>query len=106
MWIIKMKTISAGPDGVKLAGKEYKVTPEEGKKLVPVYAELVSKQEEILVPESKSAEEEIKQNIQKDIQQETVQEVKIDSFVCPDCQKEFKTKNALMSHSRTHKAGD
>jgi len=45
MWTIKMKTTSAGPDGVKQAGKEYQVTPEEGKQLVPIYADLVSKNE-------------------------------------------------------------
>jgi hypothetical protein len=46
LWKIKMKTTSAGPDGVKQAGKEYQVTPEEGKQLVPVYADLVWKPEE------------------------------------------------------------
>jgi hypothetical protein len=46
LWKIRMKTTSAGPDGVKQTGKEYQVTPEEGKQLVPVYADLVWKPEE------------------------------------------------------------
>ena len=45
MWKIKMKTTSAGPDGVKQAGKEYQVAPEEGRQLIPVYADLVWKPE-------------------------------------------------------------
>lgn len=46
LWKIKMKTTSAGPDGIKQAGKEYQVTPEEGRQLIPVYADLVWKPEE------------------------------------------------------------
>jgi hypothetical protein len=46
MWKIKMKTTSAGPDGVKQAGKEYQVSSEEAKQLIPVYADLVWKPEE------------------------------------------------------------
>jgi hypothetical protein len=45
LWKIKMKTTSAGPDGVKQAGKEYQVSSEEAKQLIPVYADLIWKPE-------------------------------------------------------------
>ena len=46
LWKIKMKTTSAGPEKSMLAGKEYDVSQEEAKQLIPVYADLVWKPEE------------------------------------------------------------
>lgn len=45
LWKIKMKTTSAGPEKSMLAGKEYDVSQEEAKQLIPVYADLVWKPE-------------------------------------------------------------
>jgi hypothetical protein len=45
--IIKMKTVSADADGVKIPGKEYEVSADVGKALVDGgYAEIVSVEEE------------------------------------------------------------
>jgi hypothetical protein len=46
LWKIRMKTTSAGPEKCMLAGKEYDVSQEEAKQLIPVYADLVWKPEE------------------------------------------------------------